>query len=98
MFITNPTTSIRARETSLTPPKASPFTPVAIGLMKAQVLERVTMINAWIAENSIVAERGSTIRNMLICTAVLLRISVEKELSRAINRNIASTGRCPGSS
>ena len=56
------------------------------------------MINAWIAENSIVAERGSTIRNMLICTAVLLRISVEKELSRAINRNIASTGRCPGSS
>ena len=50
MFITNPTSSIILNDTFLTPPKANPFTPVAMGLIKAHVLERVIIISASVGE------------------------------------------------
>ena len=50
IFIMNPTSSIRVKETPFTPPKANPFTPVAMGLIKALVQERVIIISTSKAE------------------------------------------------
>ena len=65
IFIKNPTASISLKETFFTPPNANPFTPVAMGLINAQVLESVTIIKASIAEKFRSAESGTTIRNKL---------------------------------
>ena len=40
-----PTSSILGNETPLTPPKANPFTPVAIGLINAHVQDKVIIIS-----------------------------------------------------
>ena len=61
----NPTRSILENETPLTPPKAKPFTPVAMGLMKALVQDRVIMISTSKAEKPKVSAKGRAITKKL---------------------------------
>ena len=51
IFMINPTRSILEKEAPLTPPNANPFTPVAIGLIKAHVQDSVMMISTSNTDN-----------------------------------------------
>ena len=90
MFMINPTTSIFENETPLTPPKAKPFTPVAMGLIKALVQESVIMISISRAGKPKVCAKGRATTKKLSWTAVLLSTSVQKEVTRAIKKNNAN--------
>jgi len=65
MFMIHPTRSILDNETPFTPPKAKPFTPVAIGLINAHVQESVIMISTSKAEKLSVSAKGSAITKKL---------------------------------
>lgn len=96
-LIISPLINIIFNETFLIPPKANPFTPVAIGLIKAHVLESVTTSKASKAEKPIKTARDGTIINKLICMAVLLNNSVEKDVRSAKTNNIKNGDKPSGS-
>ena len=62
----NPTRSILLKEAPFTPPKARPFTPVAIGLIKAHVHDSVIMINTDRADRFSCCAIGTAIIKKLI--------------------------------
>ena len=86
------TRSILEKDTPLTPPKANPLTPVAIGLIKAHVQDSVMMISTSNAARSSCCARGMAIIKKLTWTAVLLSTSVENEVARAIKKNNTNVG------
>ncbi len=83
-FMTNPTINIFVNEMPFISPNAKPLTPVAIGLIKALVQERVIIKKACRVMKVVASNSGLITANIATCTTVLLRSSVENDVSAAI--------------